>query len=251
MKTVLTIAGSDPTSGAGIQSDLLTIYQNGVYPFSVVTSITSQNAKGVTARFDLDGNIVRSQLNTLLETHIPDAIKIGMLGSAQNCRVVYEVLMMRFPEERSRPPIILDPVMVSTGGKALMDDDGVDVLIEKLLPIVTLLTPNLMEFERIFAQKKSMDIHHPPCNILVKGGHSTGDCTDRLIMTTGETFLWTSPRIKASYDHGTGCTLSSAIAANLAVGRTLNESIRLAKLYLTEGIKHPVIFDSGFGGIRK
>ncbi len=251
MKTVLTIAGSDPTTGAGVQSDILTIYQNGAYPFSVVTSITSQNAMGVTNRFDLDKNIVRSQLNTLLETNLPDAIKIGMLGSAENCRVVYEVLMMRFPDERLRPPIILDPVMVSTDGKELMDDEGVDVLIEKLLPLVTLLTPNLMEYDRIFAQKRSLDIHRPPCNILVKGGHSTGDCIDRLTLTTGETFFWTSPRIKTTYDHGTGCTLSSAIAANMAVGKTLNESIRLAKLYLTEGLKDPVIFDSGYGGIRK
>ena len=251
MKTVLTIAGSDPTSGAGIQSDILTIYQNGAYPFSVVTSITSQNAMGVVNRFDLDANIVRSQLETLLETHLPDAIKIGMLGSAQNCHMVHEVLMLRFPDEKLRPPILLDPVMVSTSGKSLMDDESVDVLIEKLMPIVTLLTPNLMECERLFAHKKSLDIHRPPCNILVKGGHSTGDCVDRLTLTTGETFLWTSPRIKTTYDHGTGCTLSSAIAANMAVGKNLNESIRLAKLYLTEGLKYPVIFESGYGGIRK
>lgn len=251
MKTVLTIAGSDPTSGAGVQSDLLTIYQNGAYPFSVVTSITSQNALGVTNRFDLDENIVRSQLDTLLDTYSPDAIKIGMLGSSQNCRVVYDVLMMRFPDEKLRPPIILDPVMISSDGKALMDDQGVEDLIEKLLPIVTLLTPNLMEFNRIFALKKSLDIHRPPCNILVKGGHAIGECIDRLTHTTGETCSWTSPRIKTSYDHGTGCTLSSAIAANMARGKTLNESICLAKQYLNEGLKNPVFFDSGFGAIRK
>jgi hydroxymethylpyrimidine/phosphomethylpyrimidine kinase len=251
MKTVLTIAGSDPTSGAGIQSDLLTIYQNGAYPFSVVTSITSQNAKGVTARFDLEENIVRSQLYTLLQTYSPDAIKVGMLGSARNCRAIYDVLMVRYPDEHSRPPIVLDPVLISSDGKALMDDEGVDFMVEKLLSIVTLLTPNLMEFEQIFNAKNTLDIHHPPCNILIKGGHAKGDCTDRLILKSGETFSWSSPRIKTSYDHGTGCTLSAAIAAHLASGKTLNESIRLAKLYLTEGLDHPVIFDCGFGAIRK
>lgn len=251
MKTVLTIAGSDTTSGAGIQSDILTIYQNGAYPFSVVTSITSQNAQGVSERFDLDELIVGSQLNTLLETYLPDAIKIGMLGSARNCHVVYDVLMMKFPNEASRPPIILDPVMVSSDGKALMDDEGIDFLIEKLLPIVSLLTPNLLEYERIFGLNKSLDIKHPPCNILLKGGHIVGDCIDRLILTTGETFSWTSPRLKTSYDHGTGCTLSSAIATNMAREKSLNESIRLAKQYLNEGLKNPVIFDSGFGAMRK
>lgn len=251
MKTVLTIAGSDPTSGAGIQSDVLTIYQNGAYPFSVVTSITSQNAKGVSDRFDLDEQIVRSQMNILFETNKPEAIKIGMLGSRQNCQAVYEVLIKTFPNEDSRPPIILDPVLVSSDGKLLMDDGCIEFIIDKLLPLLTLLTPNQLEFNHIFKLRKELNVNQPPCNILLKGGHSGVDCTDLLILTTGETLSWTSERIKTSYDHGTGCTLSSAIAANMANGKTLNESIRLAKSYLYEGLKQPVVFDSGLGAIRK
>lgn len=242
MKTVLSIAGFDPTNGAGTGSDVLTLYQNGVYPLSVVTSVTSQNALGFFARHDLAESVVRSQLTTLLKTHRIDAIKVGMIGALDIAKAIFETLF----HAPNCPPLVLDPVICATSGQKLMDDDALVYLKSNVFKRVSLLTPNALEFAILYKANEVL-----ACPTLVKGGHAQGDCDDVLLYPSGGRIVFKGKRHEVPFDHGTGCTLSSAIAAELSKGHSLEMSIRAAKNYLTAGLCNPIYLDDGLGAIRK
>lgn len=242
MKTVLTLAGLDPTSGAGVQSDVITLYQNGVYPFSIPTAITGQNAHGVFYRQDLSVEDILMPLKILYETYTPDVVKIGMVGNVHQLKALYQF----FTALPKRPMIVLDPVMVASSGKVLMDPDAILYLRETFLPLVTLITPNLDEYKVLFETT-------PPdaINVLLKGGHADDHANDILYASDGTVTVFPQERIHAPFSHGTGCTLSSAIAAGLAKGQNLVESVGEAKQYLLEGLKNPIRFSETYGAIRK
>lgn len=248
MKTLIIIAGSDPTSGAGLQSDILTAYENDAYPFTVTTSITTQNAYGVTGRKDLPSDLVKAQLEDLLETYVPDAIKIGMLGSLEIATAVCDTIKSRYPDKASLPPLVVDPVMISSSGKPLLDQKAIPYMLDVLFSMATLVTPNKMEFDALFTET-ALRTHK--AGILLKGGHYGRTCVDTLLVKGRIVESWESPRLDAVFSHGTGCTLSTAIAANLANGFTLIESIGRAKSYLTRALENPILFDNGFGALRK
>lgn len=248
---VLTLAGLDPTSGAGIQSDVLTLYQLGVYPLSIPTSVTGQNAKGVFYRKDLEVSDVLSPLEILFSTHHPHAIKIGMVGSLKQLEAIFDFLS----HLDNPPPIVLDPVMYASSGKALMDADAMVYLRDVFLKIVTVVTPNLHEFSALFCYDFSFESPVFPetsCEaVLVKGGHAKDHANDCLMDKNGGVRVFKERRIHAPFTHGTGCTLSSAIAAYMAKGESLEDSVLYAKKYLLEGIKNPILFENGYGAIRK
>lgn len=233
-KIVLTIAGSDPSGGAGIQSDLRTFAALGVVGISVITALTVQNSQGVQSVHPVDADLVAAQLNALLEDTQVDAVKIGMLGGAAQVRVVADAL------RRFRPPnVVLDPVLASTGGVPLLDDAGRRALLEELLPLCDLVTPNLSEAE-------ALGTLHAPA-VLIKGGHREGEPIDELVLASGERVCFGGPRVSTRHTHGTGCLLSSAIAALLARGQTLPQAIGQAKALLTEALQIPVIVGKGRG----
>jgi len=233
-KIVLTIAGSDPSGGAGIQSDLRTFAALGVIGVSVITALTVQNSQGVQSVHPIDADLVAAQLNALLEDTQVDAVKIGMLGGAAQVRVVADAL------RRFRPPnVVLDPVLASTGGVPLLDDEGRQALLEDLLPLCELITPNL-------AEAQALGTINAPA-VLIKGGHREGAPVDELILANGECVCFDGPRVTTRHTHGTGCLLSSAIAALLARGQTLTQAIKEAKALLTEALQIPVIVGKGRG----
>ncbi len=251
MKTALTIAGSDSSGGAGIQADIKTMTMNGVYAMSAITSLTAQNTTGVRAIQDASPDFLRQQIDAVFEDIYPDAVKIGMVSSSELIHVIADRL--RHYKARN---IVLDPVMVATSGSALMKTDAVQTLLKELFPLATLVTPNIPEAKVIFglaieskedmmaAAKKICDEYR--CAVLLKGGHSVHDANDFLYMD-GETMWFEGKRIDNPNTHGTGCTLSSAIAANLAKGFTLVESIRRAKEYVSGALSAMLDLGKGSG----
>jgi len=249
MKKVLTIAGSDPSGGAGIQADIKTITVNKMYAMSVITALTAQNTTGVYGIFEVSPEFVGKQLDCIFTDIYPDAVKIGMVSNSNIIDVIAEKL-----KQYDAKKIVVDPVMVSTSGSRLISDKAMDSLITKLLPLGTIITPNIPEMEvlcgfqvededgMIRAAKKLSESFSGA--ILVKGGHLINDATD-LLYENGNIHWYRSARVINSNTHGTGCTLSSAIACNLAGGKTLDESIRNAKDYLTGALK--VMLDLGKG----
>jgi len=237
MKTVLSIAGSDCSGGAGIQADLKTMTMNGVYAMSAITAMTAQNTTGVFAIQESTPEFLRLQIDAVFEDIRPDAVKIGMMASAELIAVIADRL--RFYQAKN---IVVDPVMVATSGSALMKPDALRTLTEKLLPLAAVVTPNISEArvlsgmninnkeDMIAAAKQIGGNCH--CAVLLKGGHSVGDADD-LLYANGETIWFEGKRINNPNTHGTGCTLSSAIAANLAKGFTLAESVQRAKAYIS------------------
>ena len=237
MKTALTIAGSDCSGGAGIEADLKTMTMNGVYAMSVITALTAQNTTGVRGIYESTPEFLAQQIDAVFEDIYPDAVKIGMVASTELIRVIAERL--KFYKAVN---IIVDPVMVATSGSALMKDNAVQTLIDELLPLSTLVTPNIPEAEvlsgltieckedMITASKRIGDNYN--CAVLLKGGHSVSDAND-LLYSNGECVWFEGKRIDNPNTHGTGCTLSSAIASNLAKGFTLTESVRRAKDYIS------------------
>ena len=233
MKIALTIAGSDCSGGAGIQADLKTMTMNGVFAMSVITALTAQNTTGVRAIQESTPDFLKQQLDAVFEDFIPDAVKIGMVASSELIRVIADRL--RYYDAKN---VVVDPVMVATSGSSLMKNDAVQTLIGVLLPIATLVTPNIPEAEilsglaikteedMITAAKQIGDNYH--CAVLLKGGHSVNDAND-LLYSNGETVWFKGKRIDNPNTHGTGCTLSSAIASNLAKGFTLAESVQRAR----------------------
>ena len=251
MKTALSIAGSDCSGGAGIQADLKTMTMNGVYGMSVITALTAQNTMGVRAVLESDPEFLKQQLDAVFEDIYPDAIKIGMVASTELIHVIAEQL--RFYKAKN---IVLDPVMVATSGSALMKNDALKALVEELLPLAVLVTPNIPEAEilsglkienredMIAAAKKIGDSYS--CAVLLKGGHSINDAND-LLYAGGKLTWFEGKRIPNPNTHGTGCTLSSAIVANLAKGFSLTQSVQRAKDYISGALAAMLDLGKGSG----
>ena len=251
MKTALTIAGSDCSGGAGIQADLKTMTMNGVYAMSAITALTAQNTTGVTGILEVAPDFLQQQIDMVFDDIVPDAVKIGMVASGELIRVIADRL--RHYEAKN---IVVDPVMVATSGSALMKTDAVQTLINELLPLSTLVTPNIPEAEvlsgltieskedMLTAAKQIGDSYH--CAVLLKGGHSINDAND-LLYTSGEFQWFEGKRIDNPNTHGTGCTLSSAIASNLAKGYTLAESVQRAKDYISGALAAMLDLGKGSG----
>ena len=254
MKTALTIAGSDSSGGAGIQADIKTMTMHGVYAMSAITAMTAQNTTGVRAIQEATPEFLRQQLDAVFEDIHPDAVKIGMVSSSELIRVIADRL--RYYEAGN---VVVDPVMVATAGSSLIRQDAVQMLIRELLPISTLVTPNIPEAQvlsgltirdkedMITAAKQIGDRYR--CAVLLKGGHSVNDAND-LLYAKGELIWFEGKRIDNPNTHGTGCTLSSAIAANLALGFDLAESIRRAKEYLSGALSAMLDLGKGSGPLN-
>ena len=251
MRTALSIAGSDCSGGAGIQADLKTMTMNGVYAMSVITALTAQNTTGVRSIQESTPDFLKDQLDAIFEDIFPNAVKIGMVASSKLIRVIAERL--RFYQARN---VVVDPVMVATSGSALMKDNAVLTLVEELLPIAALVTPNIPEAQvlsglaietkadMVTAAKQIGGRYH--CAVLLKGGHSINDAND-LLYADGQLTWFTGKRIDNPNTHGTGCTLSSAIAANLAKGFPLAESVQQAKDYVSGALGAMLDLGSGSG----
>ena len=251
MKTALSIAGSDCSGGAGIQADLKTMTMNGVYAMSVITALTAQNTTGVRAIQESTPRFLRDQLDAVFQDIHPDAVKIGMVPTAALIRVVADRLKF-YGAER----IVVDPVMVATSGSSLMQKDAVRTLVEELLPLCKLVTPNIPEAQvlsemtienkndMIAAARAIGDRCH--CAVLLKGGHSINDAND-LLYADGVLTWFKGKRIANPNTHGTGCTLSSAIAANLAKGYTLEDAIQCAKDYISGALSAMLDLGQGSG----
>lgn len=251
---VLTIAGSDSGGGAGVQADLKTIAAHGCYGMSVITALTAQNTVGVQAIHPVPVEFVRQQLDAVLEDIGADSIKIGMLFSPQLIRVVGERL--RYYEAAN---IVLDPVMVAQSGDTLLKKEAVDALKSELIPYVDIITPNIPEASVLLGRQLSaidemengaVELSALGCaNVLIKGGHLENDiCDDMLYLgVVQEKVIFDGKRIETDNNHGTGCTLSSAIAANLALGKTLQEAVSAAKEYITGAISSGASYSIGQG----
>lgn len=251
MKTALTIAGTDPSGGAGIQADLKAMTLNGVFAMSAITALVAQNTTGVTDIMDASPEFLKSQLDAVFTDIYPDAIKIGMVSDKDLIIAIAEKL-----EEYQATNIVLDPVMVATSGAKLLKDDAIATLKEKLIPLADLITPNIPEAE-ILANTKIVDDEDMEMaaqkiyqdfgvNVLLKGGHTINDANDFLLVDGKEIWI-NGNRIDNDNTHGTGCTLSSAIAANLAKGKSIEEAVRLAKKYLEGALKDGLDLGKGSG----
>lgn len=251
MKKALTIAGSDCSGGAGIQADLKTFSAHGVFGMSVIASVVAENTFRVIEYQDVRPDILEKQIVAVFEDIVPDAVKIGMLSSKENMIAAANEL-----KKWNAKNVVIDPVMYAKNGCPLMDMESIDTLISEVIPLADMLTPNIPEAEHIANMKiethKDMEqaalkIHKMGCkSVLVKGGHSHGDATD--ILFDGKDFYYySSPRIDTKNTHGTGCTYSSAIASNLALGHVVDEAVKLAKDYVTTAIKNSLDIGKGNG----
>ena len=251
MKTALTIAGSDCSGGAGIQADLKTMTMNGVYGMSAITALTAQNTTGVRGIYESTPEFLAQQRDAVFEDIFPDAVKIGMVSSAELIRVIADRL--KYYKAKN---IIVDPVMVATSGSALMKDNAVQTMIDELLPLSILVTPNIPEAQvlsgKIIESKEDMITGAKQigdnfnCAVLLKGGHSISDAND-LLYENGKFTWFNGKRIDNPNTHGTGCTLSSAIASNLAKGFDLIESVRRAKDYISGALLAQLDLGQGSG----
>ncbi len=254
MKTTLTIAGSDSSGGAGIQADIKTMTMHGVYAMSAITALTAQNTCGVRAIYEVTPSFLKEQLDAVFEDIFPHSIKIGMVSSKELIGVIADRLTFYGAKN-----IVVDPVMLATSGANLIKTDAIQALASKLLPIATVATPNIPEAEvlsgmKIFG-KEDMEKaatylgEHFGCSILLKGGHSLGDADD-LLYENGSLTWFSGKRIDNPNTHGTGCTLSSAIASNLAKGLSLAESVKKAKTYLSNALSENLNLGKGSGPLK-
>lgn len=251
MKTALTIAGSDSSGGAGIQADIKTMTLNGVYASSCITAITAQNTQGVRSVQEVDPDILRDQLDMVFEDIFPDAVKIGMVSSKTLIQVIAEAL-----SRHKARKVVLDPVMVATSGARLMEEAALESLVKDLLPLADLITPNIPEGEILAGQeiKSSQDMEKMAKKIgedygvavLLKGGHQVSTANDLLYDGEGITWFY-GERVDNPNTHGTGCTLSSAIAANLAKGLSMEEAVKEAKAYITGCLRAGLDLGHGSG----
>lgn len=250
-KTALTIAGSDSIAGAGVQADLKTMAANGVYGTCVITVLTAQNTAGVLDTFEVSPSFLRSQLDAVFCDLPPNAVKIGMVGSKPLICTIAERL--KFYQAKN---IVIDPVMVSSSGVRLLKEDALDALSEELFPLATLITPNLPETE-VLCGRKIQSIEDTEraarelsqkfgCGVLLKGGHRENDANDFLFFRGVGEWLC-GERVQGVNVHGTGCTLSSAIASNLAKGYPLTKAVKRAKEYLSLALKEGVFLGKGAG----
>ncbi len=254
MKTALSIAGSDSCGGAGIQADIKTMTMNGVYAMSAITALTAQNTTGVRAILESTPEFLQQQLDAVFEDIYPDAVKIGMVAST----ALIEVIARRL-RHYGAVNIVVDPVMVATSGAALMKTDAVQALTEELFPLAALVTPNIPEAEVLSgmpvqnrddmraAAKQIGDACG--CAVLLKGGHSVHDADD-LLYADGAFRWFTGRHIDNPNTHGTGCTLSSAIAANLAKGFDLTASVQRAKDYISGALAAMLDLGRGSGPLN-
>ncbi len=250
---VLTVAGSDSGGGAGIQADLKTFQSFGCFGMCALTAVTAQNSLGVQGIHRLPGDFVRLQLEAVLGDIGADAVKCGMLADAEIIEAVAEVLF-----HFKQPPLVLDTVLVAKSGSPLLEDRAVEVMVERLLPRAALITPNILEAERLVGfpvtdvermARAALDLQGMgAAGVLVKGGHLEGEkLIDYLALPSGETKIFEARRIDTSHTHGTGCTLSAAVAAGLARGLSLIEAVTLARNYVLHGIENCHRTGSGYG----
>lgn len=251
MKTALTIAGSDSSGGAGIQADIKTMLANGVYAMSAITALTAQNTTGVTAIMEVTPEFLKEELNNVFTDIFPDAVKIGMVSSASLIKTIAQSL-----REYKALNIVADPVMIATSGARLINGDAVSALKKELLPLASVVTPNIPEAEAlagitittdedmITAARIISETFH--CAVLCKGGHKINDAND-LLYRNGEALWFRGKRINNPNTHGTGCTLSSAIASNLAKGFDLETSVERAKNYISGALEAMLDLGRGSG----
>ena len=251
MRNVLTIAGSDCSGGAGIQADLKTFSAHGVFGMSVIVSVVAENTSRVIDILDVTPDMIKKQIDAVFEDITVDGVKIGMLSNPRCMAAVREKLDEYKPEK-----VVIDPVMYAKGGCPLMAEDSVDFFIKEIVPAAFLLTPNIPEAEKISGMdiKNVSDmrdacviIHKKgPENVLIKGGHSIGDAED-ILFDGKEFYSFKTKKIDTKNTHGTGCTLSSAITANLARGKSVYDSVYDAKEYITAAILHSLEIGKGHG----
>ena len=255
MKTALTIAGSDTSGGAGIQADIKAMTMNGVYAMSAVTALTAQNTTGATGILEVSPDFLKQEIDAVFTDIFPDAVKTGMVSSSALIHTIAELL--RHYNARN---IVVDPVMVSTSGARLIAEDAVKTLAEELLPLALVATPNIPEAEILSgvkidgqnsmteAAKKINALYG--CAVLVKGGHNINDAND-LLCTGQDSLTWFyGEHINNTNTHGTGCTLSSAIAANLAKGFTLEEAVMRSKEYISGALGAMLDLGKGSGPLN-
>lgn len=251
MKTALSIAGSDSSGGAGIQADIKTMTANGVYAMTAITALTAQNTTGVQGIFEVTPAFLAQQLDSIFTDIRPDAVKIGMVSSRALIEVIAEKL-----RQYQAVNIVVDPVMVATSGSRLISEDAIGALKSCLLPMATVLTPNIPETEVLsgLPVKTSADMETAAraisgeyhCAVLCKGGHQLNDAND-LLCCSGELRWFNGRRIDNPNTHGTGCTLSSAIAANLAKGLPLDAAVARAKDYISGALGAMLDLGAGAG----
>ena len=251
MKTALTLAGSDCSGGAGIQADLKTMTMNGVYGMSAITALTAQNTTGVTGISEVTPDFLKQQIDMIFTDIRPDAVKIGMVSSAPLIEVIAEKL-----RQYGARHIVVDPVMGATSGAKLLKDEALQALTQQLLPLAEVCTPNIPEAEILSGMRiTSADdmvaaakiiSERYDCAVLCKGGHAINDAND-LLWKDGEVYWFHGKRINNPNTHGTGCTLSSAIASNLAKGFGLAESVQRAKTYISGALAAMLDLGEGSG----
>jgi hydroxymethylpyrimidine/phosphomethylpyrimidine kinase len=251
MRTALTIAGSDTCGGAGIQADIKTMTANGVYAMSAITALTAQNTTGVTGIMDVTPEFLKLELDTVITDIRPDAVKIGMVSASELIRVISETI-----RNYELTNVVVDPVMVATSGARLISEDAIGTLKECLLPLATVLTPNIPEAEVLSGMeiKSAEDMIRAAemisknygCAVLCKGGHNLNDAND-LLYRNGSCKWFKGRRINNPNTHGTGCTLSSAIASNLAKGYDLDTAVEKAKNYISGALAAMLDLGKGSG----
>ena len=263
MKNVLSIAGSDCSAGAGIQADLKTFVANGVYGMTVITSLTAQNTKEVRMVEDVSIEMLEKQIEAIFDVMEVSAVKIGMLNSKENGEVIYEKLLKYKVKN-----IVLDPVMIATSGNSLIKDETKDFLVNKLFKIVDIITPNLDETKEIVKiilnneNIENIDSIEKMKNygkviadftkkwVLIKGGHLSNSAVD-ILMNKDETYILEGEKISSNNTHGTGCSLSSAIASNLAKDYSMLDSVKKAKNFVLYSIKNSVDFGEIAGTVNQ
>ena len=255
-RTVLSIAGSDSIGGAGIQADIKTCCSLGVYAMTAITAITSQNTMGVRAVMPTPADVLRSQLDAIFDDVTPDAVKIGMIPNRECAEVIADVLEQYLPEK-----IVIDPVMIATSGDSLSSEDSVKVLKERLLPLATIATPNIPEAEAltgiIICQEGDMKeaakrvLNEYCCRtVLLKGGHFNPENTlinDYFLHHNSTEIMYSHPRLRTKNTHGTGCSLSSAIASYLAKGSNIRDSVKHALQWEFRAISRGADYKFGHG----
>lgn len=251
MNTALTIAGSDSSGGAGIQADIKTMTANGVYAMSAITALTAQNTTGVTRIMEVTPEFLSLQLEAIFTDIYPDAVKTGMVSSGDLIKTISATL-----KKYNAKNIVVDPVMVATSGAKLISDEAIEILKAELLPLATVITPNIPEAEVLSEMtiKNEEDMINAAkaiyekfnCNVLLKGGHQINDANDLLYRDGG--YVWfKGKRIDNPNTHGTGCTLSSAIASNLAKGENLDDAVKHAKEYISGALAAMLDLGKGSG----
>ncbi len=255
MRKVLTIAGSDSSGGAGIQADIKTITAHGMYAMSAITALTAQNTTGVYGVLEASPEFVGQQLDCIFQDIVPDAVKIGMVSNPEIIQVIAQKL-----KEYDAKHIVVDPVMVATSGSKLCVDGAVQALVELLFPLAEVITPNIPEAQALTgfgpiveAQqlRRAAELLAPKVggSVLVKGGHLTEEACDLLWMN-GQAIWYPAQRVENPNNHGSGCTLSSAIACNLADGFCLEAAVRNAKRYITDALKAGLDLGHGSGPLN-